>query len=136
VKNKIKVTHLDVDVPYHDLDGMNIVWHGHYYKYFEYARTAFLRSIGFDMPQMIRSGYMWPVIESHCRYISPMRYGMRVHIKVAIADAQHRVKFTYAIYDKKGGRRLAYGHTVQAAVDAKTGELCLMTPKAFLKHLK
>jgi len=32
---------------------------------------------GFDIDEMTRSGYVWPVIESHCRYIAPLRYGMR-----------------------------------------------------------
>jgi acyl-CoA thioester hydrolase len=134
--NKLKKTmKVEIDIPFHDLDGLNIVWHGHYYKYFEYARTAFLRSVGFDVPEMIRSGYIWPVIESHCRHIAPMRYGMRVVVRAALADVEHRVKFVFTILDKKTGQRLATGYTVQAAVHAKTGELSLMTPRAFLRQL-
>jgi len=131
-----KIAKVRVDVPFYDLDGLNVVWHGHYYKYFEAARTAFLRSIGFDAPQMKRSGYVWFVIESHCRYIAPMRYGMTVVVSASLADVEHRIKFIYTILDKKTGRRLASGHTVQAAIDAKTGALCLQTPRNFLRHLK
>jgi len=127
---------IEVDVPFHDIDSLNIVWHGHYYKYFEYARTAFLRSIGFDVPQMRRSGYAWPVIESHCRHMAPMLYGRRVIVRVSLGDVAHRVKFLYTIQDKKTGRRLAAGYTIQAAVHVKTGDLCLMTPSVFLRHLK
>ena len=124
-----------VDVPFHDLDGLQVVWHGHYYKYFEYARTAYVRAIGFDVPQIERSGCLWPVIETHCRYIAPIRYGMKVRVRAKLADVEHRVKFVYTITDAKNGRRLSYGHTVQAAVDAKSGELFLMTPRSFLRHL-
>jgi acyl-CoA thioester hydrolase len=131
-----KTAKVSIDVPFYDLDGLNVVWHGHYYKYFECARTAFLRSIGFDAPQMKRSGYLWFVIESHCRYVAPMRYGMTVVVKTSLADVEHRVKFLYTILDKKTGRRLATGYTVQAAVNAKSGALCLMTPRVFLRHLK
>jgi acyl-CoA thioester hydrolase len=132
----IKTARVHIEVPFHDVDSIQIVWHGHYYKYFEIARTAFLQSVGFDVPQMRRSGYAWPVIESHCRYIAPLRYGMKVTVEAAPADVEHRVKFVYKIVDKKTKRRLATGYTVQAAVDAKTGELCFKTPAVFLRHLR
>jgi acyl-CoA thioester hydrolase len=131
-----KIAQVKIDVPFHDLDGLNVVWHGHYYKYFEVARTAFLRAVGFDAPEMKRSGYRWFVIESHCRYVAPIRYGMMVVAKVSLADADHRLKFIYTLLDKKTGRRLATGYTVHAAVHAKTGKLSLMTPPVFLRHLK
>jgi len=123
-----------VDVPFHDLDGYQVVWHGHYYKYFESARTAYLRAAGFDVSRMTRGGYLWPVIETHCRYIAPIRYGMKVRVQAKLADILHRVKFVYTMTDAKTGRRLATGYTVQAAVHAKTGELRLMTPRVFLRH--
>ena len=136
-KNRNKrAAKVEIDVPFYDVDGLNVVWHGHYFKYFETARTAFLRSIGFDAPEMRRSGYIWLVIESHCRYVAPMRYGMKVLVRASLADYEHRVKFQYTVFDKKTRRRLATGYTVQAAVHAKTGELCLMTPPIFLRHLK
>lgn len=127
---------VEVDVPFHDLDGMSVVWHGHYYKYFEHARTAAVRSIGFDIEQMTASGYLWPVIESHCRYISALRYGMRVVVRATLEDSEFRVKFSYLVSDRKTGRRLAKGWTVQAAVEAATGRLCLATPEVFLEHLR
>ncbi len=126
---------IKVDVPFYDLDGLNVVWHGHYYKYFECARTALLRSVGFDAPQMERSGYRWFVIESHCRYVAPMRYGMTVEVQASLADAEHRLRFVYSIIDKKTRRRLATGHTIHAAVHSKTGKLSLVTPRVFLRHL-
>jgi acyl-CoA thioester hydrolase len=130
-----KTAKVEIDVPFHDVDSLKVVWHGHYYKYFDYARTAYLRSVGFDISEMNASGYVWPVIETHCRHIAPMRYGMRVVIRASLADVQHRVKFVFTIHDKMTGLRLATGHTVQAAVHVKTGLLSLMTPHAFLRHL-
>ena len=126
---------IEVEVPFHDLDGFSVVWHGHYYKYFEHARTAAMRSIGFDIDEMARSGYVWPVIESHCRYIAPLRYGMRVLVRAVLDDCDHRLKFSYLVREKTSGRRLAKGHTVQAAVDSVTGSLCLTTPAVLRKRL-
>ena len=33
-----------MEVPFHDIDILGIVWHGHYNKYFELARTALYRT--------------------------------------------------------------------------------------------
>jgi acyl-CoA thioester hydrolase len=51
------------EVPFHDVDVMEVVWHGYYVKYFELARCALLRRIDYDYPQMRASGYAWPVAE-------------------------------------------------------------------------
>jgi acyl-CoA thioester hydrolase len=125
---------VEIDIPFHDLDGMNIVWHGHYYKYFEHARTAAMRSIHFDLEQMQESGYVWPVIETHCRYISSLKYGMKILVRAVLEDFENRVKFSYLVKDKTG-KRLAKGHTVQAAVRAATGELCMVTPAVLRDYL-
>ena len=59
--------HADVmiEVPFHDVDTMNVVWHGHYLKYFEIARCKLLDQFHYNYNQMRDSGYAWPVIESH-----------------------------------------------------------------------
>ena len=35
-------TEIEISPAFHDLDPMNIVWHGHYIKYLELARCALL----------------------------------------------------------------------------------------------
>ena len=39
---------VQLEVPFHDVDRLGVVWHGHYFKYFELARTRLLRAIGLD----------------------------------------------------------------------------------------
>ncbi len=62
---------VDVEVPFHDVDAMNVAWHGHYVKYFEIARCALLRRFDYDYPQMQASGYLWPIVDCHLKYIRP-----------------------------------------------------------------
>ena len=61
-------------IPFHDLDPMEVVWHGNYARYFEYARSALLQSFNYDYPQMGESGYAWPVIDLTVRYVRPLVY--------------------------------------------------------------
>ncbi len=72
---------VEIEVPFHDVDAMNVAWHGHYVKYFELARCALLRKFDYDYPQMHASGYAWPVVDCHLKYVRPARYGQRLGSK-------------------------------------------------------
>src|SRR5262249_46894893 len=63
---------------FHDLDPMNVVWHGNYVRYFELARCALLQQIDYDYPQMRDFGYAWPVVDMRIKYVRPLVYGQAV----------------------------------------------------------
>ncbi|KAF0813786.1 putative esterase [Andreprevotia sp. IGB-42] len=122
-------------IPFHDLDPMDICWHGNYVRYFEYARTALLQQLGYDYPQMRDSGYAWPVIELHIRYAQPLRYQQRIQITAAIVEWENRLKIRYEIRDADSRKRLTHGHTVQVAVDMLTHEMCFVSPPVLFEKL-
>ena len=41
----IHYTEIDIEIPFHDIDMMEVVWHGHYAKYFEISRYALLEKL-------------------------------------------------------------------------------------------
>ena len=59
---------LEVDVAFHDVDMMGVVWHGQYLRYLENARWALMNRIGYGFEEILASGFIWPVIEC-CRSI-------------------------------------------------------------------
>jgi acyl-CoA thioester hydrolase len=124
-----------ITVPFHDVDVMEIVWHGHYAKYFEIARCALLDTIDYNYLQMKESGYAWPIIELKTRYIKPAAFGQDILVRARIADYELRLKIDYLITDAASGKRLTKGHTVQVAVDAERGELLLASPPILLRKL-
>jgi len=124
-----------VQVPFYDLDPMNIVWHGNYARYFEVARCALLEKLDYSYPQMEKSGYAWPVIDLHVRYVKPLRFDQRVKVKCTIVEWEYRLKLRYLITDATTGERLTKGESVQVAVDVKTGEMCLMSPPVLFERL-
>ena len=105
------------EIPFHDVDCLGIVWHGHYYKYFELARTALYRSLDFDVDDMTRLGYTFPVIESQCRYSNALRYGQQVDISANFREWEYYILIEYRICITGSGKRAAYGHTKQAVCD-------------------
>ena len=126
----------EIEVPFQDLDPMEIAWHGNYFRYFEAARVALLRRIGYDYPAMKASGYSWPLIEAHVRFIQPLRYGQLISVQAGLVEWENRLKLEYLVQDKASGKRLSTAYTIQCAVDAKSGELQLVSPPALLTRLK
>ena len=126
----------EIEVPFQDLDPMEIAWHGNYFRYFEAARVALLRRIDYDYPAMKASGYSWPLIEAHVRFIQPLRYGQLIRVQAGLLEWENRLKLEYLVQDKASGKRLSTGYTIQCAVDTKSGELQLVSPQALLTRLK
>ena len=133
-KRRLREISVDFEIPFHDVDALQIVWHGHYFKYFELARTALLRSCKLDGPEVRELGHGMLVIESHCRHVSPLAYGDQIRITAWLADVIHRVHIRYEIQNLTEGRRAARGHTTLVATTRK-GEMLHRTPRGILERL-
>lgn len=126
---------IELQVQFFDLDPMNIVWHGNYVKYLEQARCALLESIGYNYPDMKASGYMWPIIDMHLRYIGPAAFGQTIRARAAIVEWENRLKIDYLITDAQTGKRLTRATTTQVAVSIDTGEMCFVSPPVLFEKL-
>jgi len=127
---------VEIQVPFHDVDAMHYVWHGHYYKYYEVVRTKLFQSIDYDVLQMKASGYSWPIIETSYKYVQPMLYNQLIQVSEKIQEYENRLKIIYRISDAKTDEKLATGHTTQVAVDMKNNEMCFVSPKFLLKKVE
>lgn len=126
---------VEIDIPFFDIDSVNVVWHGHYPKYFELARCAMLEKIDYGYDAMRASGYIWPVIDIQIRYVKPLVFKQRVVVEAKLMEWEYRLKIDYVIRDAVTKARLTKGSTVQVAVDMKTKELCLMSPSILFEKL-
>jgi acyl-CoA thioester hydrolase len=126
---------VEIDIPFHDIDAMEVAWHGHYAKYFEIARCVLLDKIAYNYREMRESGYAWPVIEMKIRYIRPVRYPQRIRVEARIQEHELRLKLAYRVNDVTTGERLTKGYTIQVAVDMKANEMLLGSPKILHQKL-
>lgn len=131
----IHQTTIDLEIPFHDVDMMAVVWHGHYAKYFEIARCALLEKIDYNYLQMRDSGYAWPVIDLNMRYIKPAMFGQVISVQAAIVEWENRLKINYLITDKGTGARLTKGYSIQVAVDMQTMAMCFESPRVLFEKL-
>lgn len=134
MSERLHETEIELEVPFHDVDALGVVWHGHYYKYLELARTKLLRSVGLDAGDLIGPRYRFLVIESRCRYAFPLFYGDRARVSAWLRDFHNRIFIAYEVTNLSQRRRAARGHTVLATLDAE-GRMLLETPHAILKRI-
>jgi acyl-CoA thioester hydrolase len=114
---------------------MAVAWHGHYVKYFEIARCALLDKIDYNYKEMKESGYSWPIIDLRIRFAKPARLGQTIEVVASLTEYELRLKIDYLIRDPVSGARLTKGHTIQVAVDQRSGELLLNSPRVLYEKL-
>jgi acyl-CoA thioester hydrolase len=123
---------VDVEVRFHDVDMVGVVWHGHYLRYLENARWELMNRLGYGLDRMLASGTAWPIVETHTKHISPARFGDRLRVRASLLEWESRLTLNYLVTRLDDGARVARGRTVQVAVDAVTLELQFATPPDFV----
>ncbi|AYC34587.1 acyl-CoA thioesterase [Pseudomonas cavernae] len=127
---------VEVQVPFFDVDMMEVVWHGHYVKYLEVARCALLDKLGHNYRQMREAGYAWPIIDLQLRYIRGATFGQRLRVRADLVEWENRLKINYLISDASSGERMTRASTVQVAVEIASREMLLASPKVFVEAVE
>ncbi|MCG2617382.1 acyl-CoA thioesterase [Terrimonas sp. NA20] len=124
------VTESKVRVRYAETDQMGVVYHGHYFQYFEVARAEAIRELGFTYADMEKMGTIMPVIEVQCRYLRPALYDDLLTVRVILKElpAHHKIEFHQEVYNEKG-ELLVTGKVILYFMEAKTMKRSSMPEK-------
>jgi acyl-CoA thioester hydrolase len=107
-------------VEYHHTDQMGIVHHSNYVKFFEAARTEWLRAAGLTYAEMERRGVMMPIVEVNIRYKQPAYYDELLSVTAIVEELpMARMLFKYEIRGEDG-RDIAHGSTTLGFIDSVT----------------
>ncbi|MBC7170984.1 MAG: acyl-CoA thioesterase [Polyangiaceae bacterium] len=117
------------EVPFHDVDSLRVVWHGHYMKYFELARDALLKSRGLGIDFWATSDYQLVVVDTRCRHTHPLRLGETVSVTARFVEVPGRIGISYQVIGETSGRPAARGRTDLAAIRLD-GTLLMPLPEA------
>lgn len=109
-----------IRVEYHHTDQMGIVHHSNYVKFFEFARTEWLRAVGLTYAEMERRGVMMPIVEVQVKYRQPAYYDELIRVRAIVEDMpMARMTFKYEIYGEDD-RPIATGLTTLGFIDSVT----------------
>ena len=107
-------------VEYHHTDQMGIVHHSNYIKFFEAARTEWLRAAGLTYAEMERRGVMMPIVDVQIKYRQPSYYDEMLSIMTYVDELpMARMTFRYEIRGEDG-RDVASGTTTLGFIDSVT----------------
>ena len=127
---------LELEIPFFDVDAMHIVWHGHYVKYLEQARCAFLETLNYTYDHMRADGHAWPIVHMNLKYIKPAVFRQRIRIELMLVEYESCLKLDYVIYDSHSGRKLTRASTTQVAVRLDNGEMQFQTPDSWQQAVR
>jgi acyl-CoA thioester hydrolase len=108
-----------IKVRYAETDQMRFVYYANHFVYYEVARTEWLASRGMPYHVLESTGFAIPVLEAHCEYRAPARYGDDLVVRVSPSRVDGlRIRFDYRTYrGSPEGDLLAEGWTVHVCMD-------------------
>jgi acyl-CoA thioester hydrolase len=129
-------TSVRLRVPYYDVDLMQVVWHGHYLKYFEVARQAFFRECGMDLQHYMKEkGYVFPVIRSMVKHIRPLRLDDEFTCTAVLKEYRVKIVLDFEIKLISNGKVCAKGRSEQVALLVPDMEMAFKIPEEIQEAL-
>ncbi|MBR9984815.1 MAG: acyl-CoA thioesterase [Desulfosarcina sp.] len=108
---------IQLKVPFHDLDSMQVVWHGNYFKYFDVARFGLFHSVGIDLYGYLKSRQMvFPITRSSVKHILPLRFDDSFICRATVTEARYKIAMDSEIRLSDTGEICARGKGEQVAV--------------------
>jgi acyl-CoA thioester hydrolase len=130
------LTHeVEIEIPFHDCDPMNVVWHGNYPRYLEVARCELLRLFDYDYLQMMESGYAWPIVDMQIKYVASVVFTQKIKVTAHLKEFENRLKIDYVITDAITNKRITKATTTQVAVEITTKEMQFASPAVIVDKL-
>jgi len=104
-------------VRFHEMDVMQIVWHGNYVAMCEDARMALGEAFGIGYKDFFEHGVLLPVRQMHLDYLAPLTYGHTYEIKARLFYTEAvRLNVDFTILDEQK-KVMARGYSVQLLMD-------------------
>jgi acyl-CoA thioester hydrolase len=119
-----------MQVPFHDLDPLQMVWHGNYLKYFDMARFSLFNTAGIDFITYHRKkNYLFPIIRTDIRYITPLSAFDQFVCTATVVEAKHKIVINFIIRCEKDGKLCTKGSSEQVALTLPDYDLQFEIPK-------
>lgn len=115
-KNTFQV---DIRVYYEDTDAGGVVYYANYLRYFERARTEFLRAAGIDAAEWARKARIeFAVADAKVYYKAPAKLGDMLSVEANIEELGGAyMVFGYTVRLKESGRLFVEGSTKLVCLD-------------------
>lgn len=105
-------------VLYGDTDSGGVVYYANYLRYFEAARTEFMREFVTSYRGLEDRGLILPVVECQARYKASAVYDDLLVVETCLVEVKKvSCRFNYRIVREADAKLCVQGYTVHAVVD-------------------
>lgn len=117
-------------VLFHDLDMMQVVWHGNYFKYFGEARLALFAQAGLESLYQpdAQAQWLYPVVRSEVKHVAPLRFMDEFTVTARLREARYKIVIDFEIRKQPEDKVCTRATTQQVAISAKDYSLCFSIP--------
>jgi len=128
---------IHMKVAFHDLDPLQVVWHGNYLKYFDIARFGLFAARGIDLyAYMLEKQIVFPVTRTSLKHISPLRAFDEFICRATVTEAHYKIGMAFEIRKTDGGILCARGNSEQLAVRYPEMEMEFSVPEDIRQALQ
>ena len=128
---------IHMKVAFHDLDPLQVVWHGNYLKYFDVARFGLFAARGIDLhAYMLEKHIAFPVTRTSLKHISPLRAFDEFICRATVTEAHYKIGMAFEIRKTDGGILCTRGNSEQLAVSYPTMEMEFAIPEDIRQALQ
>jgi acyl-CoA thioester hydrolase len=127
IKRKLSLAPL-----FHQTDMMGVIHNSVYFLWFEEGRMEILLEI-LPIEEALRLGAAMPVVENHCHYRRPVKFGMPLQLYTThrVEPAyQGRLVFKHYLLHEKLRTEMAWGESVVTLVDYRANQLIKAWPES------
>ena len=129
-KEKNSICEVKLTVPFHDLDPLQMVWHGNYIKYFDIARSALFNQAGIDLFDYFeRTRILFPITKTTTKFVSSLRYLDEFICRVKVVEAHYKIGLEFQIRRTGDNQLCAKGTSEQVAVKYPDMEIMFEIPE-------
>jgi len=123
-------------VAFHDLDPLQVVWHGNYLKYFDVARFGLFADAGVDLyDYMVNQQVVFPVTRSALKHIVPLRHSDAFICRAEVTEARYKIAMDFTIRRVADGTLCTRGSSEQLAVRLPKMEMEFEIPPEITRAL-
>ncbi|MCF8027595.1 MAG: acyl-CoA thioesterase [Desulfobacteraceae bacterium] len=124
-----RICEVKFTVPFHDLDPMEVVWHGNYFKYFDITRDALFRKMGVDLYRVYTdTQHIFPIIRTSIKHVFPLRFRDEFVCRAKLTAVDYKIGVDFIIRLTQDSRVIAKGKSQQAAVKIPEMETLFKIP--------
>ena len=119
-----------MQVPFHDLDPLQMVWHGNYLKYFDVTRFSLFSAAGIDLIEYQKEkNYLFPISRTTTKHVFPLKAFDEFICTATVVEARYKIAMTFEIRLEKTGKLCVRGSSEQVAVTLPDMELQFEIPE-------